>query len=94
MLAIIARALDDTGLSGVYNTVAPEAVSQATFAATAGQVLHRPVWLRTPAAPVRWLAGEMAELFVDGQRVVRKRLLRSGHAFRFPTLAAALRDLA
>ena len=70
-----------------------EAVAQADFAVAAGRALHRPVWLRVPAAPIRLLAGEMAQLFVDGQRVVPQRLLAAGYVFRFPTLRAALDDL-
>ena len=94
LLALIARALGDASMEGVWNAVAPEPVAQARFAATAGRVLHRPVWLRLPAAPMRWALGEMAELLVDGQRVVPARLEAEGFRFRFPTLEAALRDLA
>jgi uncharacterized protein (TIGR01777 family) len=94
VLRLIARALTDSSMSGTYNFVAPEAVSQAYFAATAGQVLHRPVWLHLPAAPIRLLAGEMAQLFVDGQRVQPSKLVQAGYNFAYPTLDAALRDLA
>jgi uncharacterized protein (TIGR01777 family) len=94
VLALVARAFADDTMQGVYNAVAPQAVSQADFAAAAGRVLGRPVWLRLPAAPIRWLLGEMAELFVDGQRVLPARLQAEGWRFRFPTLEAALRDLA
>ena len=93
VIALVARSLGDASMRGAYNAVAPEAVAQADFAAAAGRALHRPVWLRVPAAPVRLLAGEMAQLFVDGQRVVPRRLLDTGYAFRFPTLRAALEDL-
>ena len=74
--------------------MAPDAISQAAFAEHAGKVLKRPVWFHIPASPVRALAGEMAELFFDGQRVVPSRLTEAGYTFRFPTLDAALRDLA
>jgi uncharacterized protein (TIGR01777 family) len=94
VLQFIARALSDERLDGVYNLVAPGAVSQAEFAASAGKVLGRPVWLHLPAAPIRWLAGEMAELFVDGQRVLPQRLQEAGFSFRYPSLEPALRDLA
>jgi len=43
---------------------------------------------------VRALAGEMAELFFDGQRVLPARLEQSGYRFNYPTLDSALRDLA
>lgn len=94
VLQLLARALRDPQMQGTYNAVAPDAISQAVFARTAGQVLRRPVWFHLPAAPLRWLLGEMAELFVDGQRVLPERLTQAGFAFRYPTLASALRDLA
>lgn len=93
VLALIAQALVDSRFAGVYNTVAPEPVAQAEFAAEVGSVLRRPVWLHLPAAPIRALAGEMAELFLDGQRVLPLRLQEAGFQFRFPRLQAALRDL-
>lgn len=93
VLRIMARALHDTGMQGIYNTVAPEPVSQADFARCVGRVLHRPVWLHLPAAPLRWAAGEMAQLLLDGQRVLPARLLDAGFEFRFPALEPALRNL-
>ena len=80
-------------MQGIYNATAPEPVPQATFARTAGQLLHRPVWLPVPAAPLRWALGEMAQLFVDGQTVVPARLQREGFAFAYPTLREALKVL-
>jgi uncharacterized protein (TIGR01777 family) len=94
VVQVIARAFADNSLSGTYNLVAPDAVSQAVFASRVGKVLKRPVWFHVPAAPVRALAGEMAQLFFDGQRVVPSRLTQAGYAFQYPTLDLALRDLA
>ena len=93
VLAIMAAALQDTNMQGVYNAVAPGIVSQGEFAHTAGQVLHRPVWLPLPAWVLRLPMGEMAQLFVDGQRVVPARLLSKGFEFGYPTLLGALQDL-
>jgi uncharacterized protein (TIGR01777 family) len=94
VLAVMARSMVDSEMQGNYNLVAPEPVSQATFAQAVGRLLKRPVWLHVPAAPVRALAGEMAELFFDGQRVLPSRLEQAGYRFRYPTLDSALRDLA
>ena len=93
LLTLIAQAVQDDRMQGTYNAVAPEAVTQTQFAKTAGQVLARPVWLHVPAALIRGMAGEMAQLFVDGQRVIPQRLLKQGFLFRHPTLLSALRDL-
>lgn len=94
LLTLIAKVVQDGRMQGTYNAVAPEAVTQAQFAKTAGQVLLRPVWLHVPAALIRGMAGEMAQLFVDGQRVTPQRLLNQEFQFRHPTLLSALRDLA
>jgi uncharacterized protein (TIGR01777 family) len=94
LIKLIADAIQDDTFQGIYNAVSPEAVTQAQFAKQVGQVLVRPVWLHLPATLIRLLAGEMAQLFVDGQRVVPRRLLDSGFRFNYPTLTSALRDLA
>ncbi|AVA35077.1 uncharacterized protein ACUXAV_003052 [Cupriavidus metallidurans] len=93
LLRILARALSDPGMSGVYNATAPGCLTQAEFAHTVGKVLRRPVWFHLPAAPLRWAAGEMSELLLAGQRVIPARLQREGFAFRFPAAESALRDL-
>jgi NAD dependent epimerase/dehydratase family enzyme len=53
VLTLITNALqsppNSPPMQGIYNATAPEPVPQATFAATAGQLLHRPVWLPVPA---------------------------------------------
>jgi NAD dependent epimerase/dehydratase family enzyme len=47
--------------------------------------------LRLPAAPLRWLGGDMAdELLLTGRRVVPDKALRNGFVFRYPSLRAAL----
>jgi len=94
LLAFIATALNDSGIEGVYNLVSPEATSQANFCRTASDVLRRPQWVSVPATPLRWMAGEMAQLFADGQHVIPRRLSQMGFGFRFPTLRSALEDLA
>jgi len=48
------------------------------------------------AIPARWLRallGELAELLVDGQRVVPERATALGFKFRYATIGAALDGL-
>ena len=97
VLTLITTALqapqNNPPMEGIYNATAPEPVPQATFTRTAGQLLHRPVWLPVPAAPLRWALGEMAQLLVDGQNVVPARLQREGFFFAYPSLRETLRSL-
>jgi len=90
---LIIRAIADPLFSGAINATAPVPVRQADFAQTLGQVLHRPVWLSLPAAPLRALLGERASLLLEGPRVSPRRALEIGFAFRCPEIEPALRDL-
>jgi len=56
-------------------------------------VLRRPSLLPTPAVALRLALGEMAEVVLASQRVVPRKALDLGYAFRFPALGPALRDL-
>jgi len=76
-----------------FNFTAPGALSQEEFTRVAASVLHRPCWMPTPAAPVKLLLGEQADLLLEGQRVVPARLLQSGFGFMFPDARSALTDL-
>jgi uncharacterized protein (TIGR01777 family) len=90
---LIARAIADPLFTGAINATAPEPVRQAEFARALGRVLHRPVGLHVPAAPLRALLGERASLVLEGPRVLPKRALEIGFAFRCPEIETALRDL-
>jgi uncharacterized protein len=79
--------------SGPFNATAPEPVSNDTFAATLGRVLHRPAMLRVPAFVLRGALGEMADVVLAGQAAVPARALALGFRFSFPSLEPALRDL-
>ncbi|MNT86891.1 Epimerase family protein [compost metagenome] len=76
-----------------FNVTAPGAVSQEAFTRVAAGVLHRPCWMPTPAAPVKLLLGEQADLLLEGQRVVPAQLQRTGFQFMFPDARSALTDL-
>ncbi|ONR67822.1 TIGR01777 family protein [Burkholderia cenocepacia] len=93
VLRIVARAMSQAGMHGVYNAVAPVPLTQRAFVQIVSKVLRRRAWLHVPAAPLRAAMGEMAELLLDGQRVVPARLHQDGFMFRFPTAEHALRDL-
>lgn len=92
-IAHLARRSEDDGVSGAYNFCAPEALRQGQFAKVAGKVLHRPSFMPTPAFVMRALLGEQADLLVEGQRVVPRRLLADGFVFRHPDVEGALRSL-
>ena len=93
LVGILLLALDDAAARGPINGTAPEPQTNWGFAQALGRVLRRPSWLRTPAWVLRVVVGGAAQIVVTGQRVVPKRALELGYAFRFPDLEPALRDL-
>lgn len=91
LLALLLFLIEQRTCAGPINATAPEPVRYAQFMATLAATLQRPLWpLRIPAAPLRWVLGELAELFVDGQRVLPARAENLGFTFRYPQIASAL----
>jgi uncharacterized protein (TIGR01777 family) len=92
-VGLLLLALDDGGVRGPLNAVAPGVVRQAELARTLAEVLRRPNLFPVPGAALRLAVGEMAEVLLASQRVVPARAVAAGYRFRFPGLEAALRDL-
>jgi uncharacterized protein (TIGR01777 family) len=93
LLRIIERSIDDAGMSGAINAVAPAPVRQGEFQRALARSFRRPLWMRVPAFALRAALGEMADLLIQGQRVAPRRLQEAGFDFRHFTLDSALRDL-
>jgi len=91
VIAAIDFLLQRTDVQGAVNIVAPECVSQQTFAKTLARILHRPCWLRIPAWCLKLLLGRMAsELLIGGQRVYPQRLRDFDFQFKTPSLLSTL----
>jgi uncharacterized protein (TIGR01777 family) len=91
LLRVVLFALDQETLAGPLNATAPHPVRHTELMTTIAATLHRPLWpVLIPARLLRFGLGELAELFVDGQRVVPDRLRALGFEFRYPTIEAAL----
>lgn len=94
MIDAIIWLMDHQALRGPFNMVAPYPVRNEQFAATLGQVMRRPAFMRTPAAAIKLMMGESAVLVLGGQHVLPKRLEASGFTFRWYDLQQALQDVA
>jgi uncharacterized protein (TIGR01777 family) len=92
VVAAISFLLVGSALSGPFNLVAPQPVSNATFTKELGRVLHRPARLVVPEVVLRIALGqEMAsEVLLASQRALPERLLSAGFAFRDEALPGAL----
>jgi len=81
------------GLSGSVNLISPEPVRMKEFCSVLGKTLYRPSWLPVPGYAMRLLLGEMADMVLQGQRVIPRKLMAAGFQFRYPALPEALREL-
>jgi uncharacterized protein (TIGR01777 family) len=93
LVAMLEFLLDHPELSGVFNGVSPNPVTNREFTAALARHLHRPACLFVPAFMLRLAAGEMGGLLLEGQRAVPKRLLEAGFQFPHGTLDSALTEI-
>jgi NAD dependent epimerase/dehydratase family enzyme len=82
--------LNDQALKGPVNGTAPNPVTNADFTHTLAEVIHRPAVLPIPEFGLRLMYGEMAQVLIEGQRVIPDVATRAGYQFRYPDLRTAL----
>jgi uncharacterized protein (TIGR01777 family) len=92
-VGLVLLALEDARAEGPMNAAAPAPILNRELARAIGKVLHRPALLPAPAAAIRLAVGELASVVLASQRVVPRKALELGYAFRFPEVEGALRDL-
>lgn len=87
----ILHALDTPEISGPINLVAPNPVTNATYAKTLGKTLHRPTFIIPLVGPKVLFGSELAEsLLKTSQRVDDGVLQSTGFEFAHTDLAEAL----
>jgi uncharacterized protein len=88
------RAIENPGMAGSFNAVAPQPATCQEFMQALSKVLRRPLWLpNVPALLLKLVLGEMSTLLLEGSRISAARITASGFTFRFPDLASCLSDL-
>ena len=81
-------------LSGVYNGVAPNPVTNNELTRTIAAVLKRPLFMpNIPKFFMKFILGEMHTLLYESQRVSSKKIENKGLYFKFHHLKPALEDL-
>src|SRR5215210_8098232 len=94
LVGVIRRALEDEGLRGPVNAVAPGAVTNEEFTKALGHVLGRPTIFAVPTFAARLAFGEVAdELLLASARVEPACLNEAGFEFKDPNVEGALRSV-
>jgi uncharacterized protein len=93
---MIAWLCENEKAEGIYNCVAPNAVSNYSFMKTLRQVtghkigLPAPAWLLEAGA---WLIGTETELMLKSRWVIPARAMKEGFIFSYPLLKEAFREI-
>jgi uncharacterized protein (TIGR01777 family) len=96
LVAMFVAAVEDEKLSGTFNAVGPQAVTNGQFMRELRRVLHRPWSPPAPGLAVKLgarLLGSEASLALVSQRCAPKRFLAGGFKFQFADITSALSDL-
>lgn len=91
---IYIHAIENERISGAYNAVAPEHITNREFMQTLSGALNKPYWLpNIPVFMLRLIFGEMSVMLLEGSRVSSEKIVSSGFRFRYPVLQGALKDI-
>ena len=94
VIAMYAFALEHPGLSGSYNMVAPQIVTNQQLNQEIAKKLGKPLWLPpTPAFVLRGILGKMSALVLDSTKVSAERIINAGFKFKYPNLQEALTSI-
>ena len=80
-------------VSGAFNGVAPNSVTNAEFTKTLASVINRPALFPVPKFVLKIVVGELANSLFESQRVIPSAALDAGFEFEFKELQPALVDL-
>lgn len=91
---IFIKAIEDETMSGIFNGVAPNPVTNYELTRAIAKARNKKVlMLPVPALLLRLALGEMADTVLTSARVTSQKIENSGFKFEFPELIPALKDL-
>ncbi len=88
------HALEDANMTGVYNAVGPQPVTNQQLTQAVARVMHRPLWLpNVPGFALKLALGELASAVLGGNRVSNQKVADAGFHYKFDKVDVALADL-
>ena len=86
--------LGENKITGVYNGVAPNPVSNTKLVKEIAKALQKPFFLpNIPKFVMKTILGEMSYILFASQRVSSKKIEEEGFNFRFRNICSALEDI-
>ena len=86
--------IENTGLAGVYNMVAPNPVTNKQLTQAVAKQLHKPLWApKVPAFILKLLLGEMSSIVLGSTKVSAQKIVDAGFKFKYTDVPEALKDI-
>ncbi|WP_295717740.1 TIGR01777 family oxidoreductase [Mucilaginibacter sp.] len=87
-------AIENKGLKGVFNMVAPNPVTNAQMTKAVAKQLHKPMWApNVPAFVLKLLLGEISSLVLGSTKVSDQKIKDAGFSFKYTEVTAALKEI-
>ncbi len=87
-------AIEKINLSGIYNMVSPNPVTNKQLTKALAKQLHRLVWpINIPAFVFKLLMGEMSTIVLGSTQASAEKIQKDGFIFKYPELGGALKEL-
>lgn len=80
-------------LSGCFNAVAPNPVTNRDFSKMLAHSLGKNLFLPVPKVALKLGLGEMSQLLLEGQNVSAQKIINEGFHFKYSDLTSALESL-
>ncbi|MGI4749613.1 MAG: TIGR01777 family oxidoreductase [Janthinobacterium lividum] len=84
----------ENSITGVYNMVAPNPVTNFRLTVAVATQLNRPLWLpKVPALALKLAMGAMSDVVLSSTKVSAEKIEKAGFRFKFPTIKEALQEI-
>ena len=91
LCAMYHKAIVDTKMTGAFNAVAPQHITNKRCVKEISDSRNRKVFLVSmPSFVLHILLGDMANLLVQGSRVSSQKIIDFGFVFQYPEMKMAL----
>ncbi|AOW20213.1 TIGR01777 family oxidoreductase [Urechidicola croceus] len=88
------QAIENNEMTGSYNAIAPEHITNKQLTIAIGKQLKKSIWLpNVPSFILKLILGEMSFLVLKGSRASSKKIESTGFKFLFPDIENTLNDL-
>lgn len=94
LVSIFEFILVNKRISGIFNAVSPQSVSNIELTKAIAQITNRPLLMpNIPKFIIQGLFGEMSSIFLEGSKISSQKIINTGFRFKYENINYALRSL-